>query len=155
MGSSQIILESPDAYVPTPGKVFGTDKRNKLPQLLVFSANTQDSLRRQVFNNTTYLAMHFDRVLDMAYTLSQRREHHVYRTFCTLGHDGAIGKAAVMAKVPTTTPDIVMIFGGQGAQWPAMGRELFLTNAEFRSDIEAMDSILQSLQYPPAWSIEG
>lgn len=128
---------------------------NKLPQLLVFSANTQESLRRQVSNNTTYLEMHLDRVLDMAYTLSQRREHHLYRTFCTIGDDGAMGKAAVMAKIPTTAPDIVMVFSGQGAQWPTMGRELVLTNSGFRTDIRAMDSILRSLQYPPAWSIEG
>ena len=46
----------------------------------------------------------------MAYTLSQRREHHVYRTFCTVGDDGAIGKPATIAKIPTTVPDLVMVF---------------------------------------------
>lgn len=99
--------------------------------------------------------MYLDRVLDMAYTLNQRREHHVYRTFCTVGDDRAMGKAAAVAKVPIVTPDLVMTFSGQGAQWPTMGRELVLKNSEFRSDIGAMDSILQSLQHPPAWSIKG
>ncbi|KAF6241032.1 hypothetical protein HO173_000826 [Letharia columbiana] len=152
--NAHIILESSDAYVPTPRKAFEIDIASKLPQLLVFSANTQESLRRQVLNNTTYLEMYLDRVLDMAYTLNQRREHHVYRTFCTVGDDRAMGKAAAVAKVPIVTPDLVMTFSGQGAQWPTMGRELVLKNSEFRSDIGAMDSILQSLQYPPAWSIK-
>ncbi len=128
---------------------------DKIPQLLVFSANTEESLRRQVLNNTKYLEKHHDRVVDMAYTLNHRREHRVYRTFCTVSDHRIMGRAAPMAKVPTTKPDLVMVFSGQGAQWPAMGKELVLTNPEFRSDVGAMDSILQSLQYPPAWSIES
>lgn len=99
--------------------------------------------------------MYPDRVLDMAYTLNQRREHCVYRTFCTVGDDRIMGKAAAIARVPTATPDLAMVFSGQGAQWPTMGKELILTSSEVRSDIEAMDRILQSLQYPPAWKIEG
>ena len=128
---------------------------SKLPLLLVFSANTQESLRQHVVNNTTYLESYPDRVLDIAYTLNQRREHRVYRTFCTFGDDKVIGKAATIAKISTTVPGLVMVFSGQGAQWPTMGRELIVTNSEFRNDIESMDSILQSLRYPPAWRIEG
>lgn len=93
--------------------------------------------------------------MDMAYTLNRRREHCVYRTFFTVGDDKVVGKAAAVAKVPTATPDLVMVFSGQGAQWPGMGRELILKSSEFRIDIEAMDRILQSLQHPPAWKIEG
>ena len=128
---------------------------HNLPQLLLFSANTQDSLHQQVINNTRYLEKYPDRVFDMAYTLNQRREHHVYRTFCIVGSDGAMGKMATMIKVPSITPDIVMVFSGQGAQWPTMAKELILTNLDFRCDIRAVDNILQSLQYPPAWYIEG
>ena len=123
--------------------------------MLVFSANTEESLRQQILNNETYLEKYPDRVLDMAYTLNQRREHRLYRTFFTVGHDGIMERAAAITKVPTHTPDLVMVFSGQGAQWPRMGGELFLTDQEFRNDIEAMDSILKSLQYPPAWTIQG
>ena len=91
----------------------------------------------------------------MAYTLAQRREHHMHRTYCTVGGDGTLAQPAAAAKAPTNPPDVAMIFSGQGAQWPQMGRELILTNSLFRSDIGAMDNILQSLQHPPAWSIEG
>lgn len=126
-----------------------------LPQLLVFSANTQESLHQHVINNTIYLEKHPDRVFDMAYTLNQRREHHMYRYFCTVGNDGTMGKAATMTKVPSTTPDLVMVFSGQGAQWPTMAKDLILTSVDFRRDFGAMDSILQSLRHPPAWKIEG
>ena len=148
-------MDSPDGYVSTPRKVVGNDMPNKFPHLLVFSANTQDSLRQQVSNHTAYLERYPDRVLDMAYTLAQRREYHIYRNFCIAGDDGTVAKAAATVKIPSTPPDIVMIFSGQGAQWPTMGRELVLTNPEFRNDIGAMDSILQALQYPPAWGLEG
>ena len=151
----QIILESPDAYVHVHKEVSNIDKANTLPQLLVFSANTQESLSQQVINNTKYLEKYPDRVFDMAYTLNQRREHHVYRTFCTVGNDRTMGKAATIAKVPGITPELVMVFSGQGAQWPTMGKELVLSNLDFRRDIEAIDRILQSLHHPPAWNIEG
>jgi len=48
-----------------------------------------------------------------------------------------------------------MIFSGQGAQWPGMGKELIATDPEFRKDIFAMDRILQGLKYPPDWTIES
>ena len=123
--------------------------------MLIFSANTEESLRQQVLNNVAYLQKYPDQVLDMAYTLSQRREHRLYRTFCTVGFDGTMEQALAMTKVSGHTPDLVMVFSGQGAQWPMMGRDLILTDQEFRKDIEAMDSILKSLQYAPAWSIQG
>ena len=123
--------------------------------MLIFSANTEESLRQHIFNNGTYLEKYPARALDMAYTLNQRREHRLYRTFCIVGHDGIMERTAAMTKVPTHTPGLVIVFSGQGAQWPTMGRELILTDQDFRNDIEAMDSILKSLQYPPDWSIEG
>lgn len=87
-----------------------------LPQLCVFSANTQESMRRQILNNTTYIKSHLDRVLDVSYTLNQRREHHMYRSFCIVGVDGAMSTAAAVVKLPTTSPNLVMAFSGQGAQ---------------------------------------
>jgi acyl transferase domain-containing protein len=48
-----------------------------------------------------------------------------------------------------------MIFSGQGAQWPEMGKDLIQIDPRFREDIRAMDDILQSLNYPPDWKIDG
>ena len=155
MPFSQVILESPDAYVSGQRRKLRYGIANSSPQLLALSANTQESIRHQVQNSLAYIESHGDRLQDVVYTLNQRREHHLYRTYCIASVNGSISDTAPVAKLPTTTPDMVMVFSGQGAQWPAMGRELMLADPDFRNDIEAMDGILQTLKYPPLWSLEG
>lgn len=152
---SQVILELPDAYVSGRRRKLGYSIANNSPQLLALSANTQESSRQQVENTLAYVESHGDRLLDVIYTLTQRREHHLYRTYCVASANGSVSKPTPIAKLPTTTPDVVMVFSGQGAQWPAMGRELMLADLDFRNDIEAMDGILQTLKHPPSWSLEG
>lgn len=49
---------------------------------------------------------------------------------------------------------VAMIFTGQGAQWPQMGLTLIDANKSFRSTIRALDTLLQTLQEPPDWTIE-
>lgn len=124
------------------------------PKLLVFSANTQDSLRRLVERYHEYIDLHPERLSDVAHMLSLRREKLPHRSFA-IGGGGLIPTASASTKIPTTPPDIVMMFSGQGAQWPEMGRELIRTNRGFREDIMAMDNILQSMTHPPEWTIEG
>ena len=112
-------------------------------------------MRQQVQNILAYIKNHTDRLRDIVYTLTQRREHHLYRTYCVISADGLISEFAPVTKLPTTKLDLVMVFSGQGAQWPAMGRELMLADSNFRHDIEDMDAILQTLKYPPSWSLKG
>ncbi|KAF9870424.1 hypothetical protein CkaCkLH20_12091 [Colletotrichum karsti] len=57
-------------------------------------------------------------------------------------------------KASSTEPPVVMVFSGQGAQWPEMGKDLFHADQAFRDDIRKMDSILKSLIHPPSWTIE-
>ena len=112
-------------------------------------------MSKLISKDLEYINKHDDRIIDIAYTLNQHREHLSYRSFCTVSANGLITKAATITKLPATTPSIAMIFSGQGAQWPAMGRDLILANTDFRMDIEAMDCILQGLQHPPPWRIKG
>lgn len=121
---------------------------------MVLSANTQDSLRKQVNNAQEYLAVNRDRASDVSYTLSRRREHLIHRSFFIVGEEN-VTDASLFTKVSATTVPITMIFSGQGAQWPEMGRELAETDPEFRKDIQAMDEILKSLKHPPGWTIES
>lgn len=120
----------------------------------MLSANSQESLKKQVKNAQEYVAVHNDRAADVAYTLSRRREHLTHRSFFVVG-EKSVTDASPFAKAPATTAPITMIFSGQGAQWPEMGRQLVETDPEFRKDIQAMDNILQSLKHPPAWTIES
>ena len=56
---------------------------------------------------------------------------------------------------PKTSPQILGIFTGQGAQWATMGRDLYLTSATFRRAIESLDDSLSQLPSKdrPSWTI--
>lgn len=124
------------------------------PQLIPLSANTQDSLKRQIGIYQEYIATHNVRLSDLSYTLSQRREHLPHRTFLVV--DGStVTEASAVAKAPVNVLPITMIFSGQGAQWPEMGKMLIGQNLEFRKDIRLMDGMLKGFRHPPNWTIEG
>lgn len=50
---------------------------------------------------------------------------------------------------------MVFAFTGQGAQWTGMGTNLMSHFDTFRRDIRTLDQILQEIESPPSWSIEG
>jgi acyl transferase domain-containing protein len=125
------------------------------PQLILVSANTQESLKKQVANVQQYVSSHPDRIADISYTLAQRREHLPHRSFFLAGKEVEATDAAPAAKIPANPAAIAMIFSGQGAQWPEMGADLIKTDLKFREDIQEMDKMLKSLIHPPSWTIEG
>ncbi|KAB8291743.1 hypothetical protein EYC80_006538 [Monilinia laxa] len=102
-----------------------------------------------------YVKSHPDSLPNLAYTLALRREYHVHRTFavCTPEEQDDL-KPAPIVKSTANTSGITMIFSGQGAQWAQMGRELLCDDAIFLQAIQTMDSILQSLQHPPEWTLK-
>lgn len=60
------------------------------------------------------------------------------------------------ANKPAKTPTVVMVFSGQGAQWPQMGYDLMTSFTGFKDDVSAMDDILQGLgDHRPSWKIVG
>ena len=101
-----------------------------------------------------YTAQHPKRIADVAYTLALRREKLSLRAFAII-QDGQVLETSSPTKAPATAPSIAMIFSGQGAQWPGMGRELILSRPSFRQDIIRMDKALQGLKRPPTWSLLG
>ena len=131
-----------------------SEMKDKNPQLLLFSANTQESLKQLVNNCQAYLERHPERLSDINYTLSLRRERLPHRAFAIVAN-GCIADVSPSIKVSGSIPQLAMIFSGQGAQWPEMGRDLIEKDRNFREDILAMDDILQGLNYPPNWRIEG
>lgn len=121
--------------------------------ILLFSANSQQPLTKVVENYREYVEQNPEKVADVAYTLANRREHLPHRAF-------AIAKGGVVGMSPPTTkpgppPSIVMVFTGQGAQWPLMGRELMQSNPAFLATIRSLDRHLQGMKSPPQWKIEG
>ncbi|KAI0008838.1 hypothetical protein F4779DRAFT_628218 [Xylariaceae sp. FL0662B] len=123
------------------------------PQLLLYSANSPESLSKMVENFESYLSKHPERIADLAYTLATRREHLPHRTFVVANRD-QVGRPSPAVAVQQDL-NTIMVFTGQGAQWPSMGRDLFRENSHFRSSIKAMDKCLAMLgDEGPKWSIE-
>ena len=129
------------------------EMKDKNPQLLLFSANTQESLKQLVNNCQAYLERHPERLSDISNPLSLRRERLPHRAFAVIAN-GCIADVSPSIKLSGSIPQLVMISSGQGAQWPEMGRDLIEKDRNFREDILAMDDILQGLEYPPKWTTE-
>jgi acyl transferase domain-containing protein/SAM-dependent methyltransferase len=122
--------------------------------LLLFSANSKKSLAKMVENYRDFAEKKPECIRDLAYTLANKRQHLPYRTFA-IASNGSV--RAVPSATRSTKPSaIIMVFTGQGAQWPQMGRELLDTNEAFRSSIRRLDEYLQSVPlYASNWGIEA
>ncbi|KAI0012628.1 hypothetical protein F4779DRAFT_614355 [Xylariaceae sp. FL0662B] len=143
--NAHCILESAEQYIQDPSKSrLGTE-------LAVISANSQDSLKAGIENLKQYISTHPDSLPDLCYTLSRRREHLKWRSFATLSDPATVAFSPPVNK-PVRTPTVVMVFSGQGAQWPQMGRDLLDSLPGFKEDVLEMDKILQSLgDRRPLW----
>lgn len=124
------------------------------PQLLVFSANSQKALANMTDNYRDFVERKPGAIADLAYTLANRREHLSYRTFA-VASKGFFG-ATFPATKPAKPPAVIMVFTGQGAQWPQMGRGLMDSNAAFLNSIRRLDEFLQRMhQHAPEWNVEA
>ncbi|KAK0112802.1 hypothetical protein ONS95_014533 [Cadophora gregata] len=145
--NAHIILDSAEQYLKDHAQ------SQLSSQLAVISANSQDSLKAGIENLKQYVASHPDCLPDLAYTLSRRREHFKWRSFATLSNLDTVNFAPPTNK-PVRQPTVVMVFSGQGSQWPQMGHDLLASLPGFKEDVMAMDEILQSLEAPfrPQWT---
>ncbi|EON95815.1 putative polyketide synthase protein [Phaeoacremonium minimum UCRPA7] len=151
--NAHVIVESLDAFLPEPQPAVVYSTQTPEPELLVFSANSQEAVKQYTDTYVDYYTRYPERLSDMAYTLSQRREHLSQRSFAIVGH-GKNPEPAPAVKSALQAPPLAMVFSGQGAQWPQMGKELFESDKHFRSDIRTMDTILRNVKIPPTWTIE-
>ncbi|CAJ2508142.1 Uu.00g093280.m01.CDS01 [Anthostomella pinea] len=148
--NGHVVLESARSFNVSPQ----LEEAGYNPQLLAFSASSSESLTRMADDYTTYLAKYPERIEDVAYTLANKREHKSHRGFIVASREKP-GTASPPVK-PGSPPNIVMVFTGQGAQWPQMGRDLLRSNKVFKASIKAMDDHLKSLgATKPKWTIEG
>jgi acyl transferase domain-containing protein len=144
---------APESGVSTSlGNEFipGASKR-----LFLFSSKDQTSTKRISKGLNTWLQKdteekqvpHF--LENLAYTFGLRRTHLEHRTF-TIASSSSELTERLSKGLPAATrsqrhgSNLVMVFTGQGAQWPAMGRELF-GNRVFCESIDVSNSYLKSL----------
>ncbi|KUI71938.1 Lovastatin diketide synthase LovF [Cytospora mali] len=151
--SAHVIVDSADSFDAGRQLYEAGDD----PQLLVFSAHTPESARAMADRYSAYVTKNPERVEDLAYTLANRREHLKHRGFVVATRERP-GVPAPLTKPPSgPAPGVVMVFSGQGAQWPQMGKELMRSNQVFKTSIQAMDAYLQKKlgEARPDWTIQG
>lgn len=123
---------------------------------MLLSAGHPDSLKQMQENYQVYATKHPDRLTDLAYTLSHRRDHLPVRGFCiTKGGGGHDDQPTFSPPFTSQSQDkVAFVFTGQGAQWAQMGKGLFETFPDVLSDIREMDDVLQQQDSPPDWTLE-
>jgi acyl transferase domain-containing protein/2-polyprenyl-3-methyl-5-hydroxy-6-metoxy-1,4-benzoquinol methylase len=140
-------LESPEEMIP--------EKETSKPHLLLYSANSLESLKKMTETYNSYLRLNPEKKADLAYTLANGRERLPYRTCVIVNGDGAI-TTSPLTRISSPPVNLVMVFTGQGAQWPQMGHDLLQWNSTFRDSIRSMDRFLGNLAgSPPSWSLEA
>ncbi|KAI1873220.1 uncharacterized protein JN550_003473 [Neoarthrinium moseri] len=152
--NAHVIIESParfEQHATTMSKKTASGSH----QLLVYSAQSIHSLTSMAERYTDFIENSQDtiNITDLAYTLANRREHLSVRSFTVRTRDSpGVTSAPQQSKGPTS---VIMIFTGQGSQWPQMGRELLRTNAVFKRTIKSLDDQLQTLGLDsPDWKLE-
>jgi acyl transferase domain-containing protein len=151
--NSHAILESASTIISKPIPV-SIDRRNN-PQLLVVSAHTADTLRKRIDQITKYNNNHPERIHDLSHTLGNRRDHLSHRGFAVLQPSSAGLENAAFTSSNATSPYVIFVFTGQGAQWPGMGKGLLSNFPKFKHDIKRMDEALQELPNGPSWLLYG
>ncbi|KAI9742970.1 MAG: hypothetical protein M1818_003265 [Claussenomyces sp. TS43310] len=147
--NAHCIVESAEQYLQD------LSKSRLGSEIAVVSANSKDSLMAGIENLKQYVANHPKCLPDLCYTLSRRREHFKWRSFAILSDPSRVGFAPPTNK-PARPPTVVMVFSGQGSQWPQMGHGLLASLPGFEEDVLAMDEILQSLGgRRPQWKAIG
>ncbi|KAE8314467.1 hypothetical protein BDV41DRAFT_575726 [Aspergillus transmontanensis] len=136
-------------------------EQERKPLLFVWSTSDQAGANR-LFDTYT---CHFNALnegrsnkqyLDrLAYTLCEKRSHLAWRSFVVARTLSELRSR--LHQIPSNHTKsgprrLAFVFTGQGAQWPAMGREMF-SYKTFQSSIKAADMVLRSLN--SAWSIES
>jgi acyl transferase domain-containing protein len=123
---------------------------NGTPTLLVFSANHPTSFEKTLEQYHALVAEGSVSLRNLSYTLGARRDHMTHKAFAIA--DGKSFDASPATKSSSSPPPAI-VFTGQGAQWPTMGKELMEDYESFRADMQKMDDSLAQLKHAPSWKI--
>ncbi|KAK3328393.1 hypothetical protein B0T19DRAFT_357739 [Cercophora scortea] len=143
-----------DEYDDEDDAAFDTQPQR--PYVLVLSGNDATALKGNVSalcNHVANLSVDAP-VADLAYTLSDRRSQLWHRAFVTTDTSQNLDEADFsLGKKLSHTPKVGIVFTGQGAQWPQMGKDLLATFPQTREVLQELDTVLQTQPDPPAWSL--
>ncbi|KAH7016593.1 hypothetical protein B0J12DRAFT_635736 [Macrophomina phaseolina] len=145
------VQHHPVTKAPKATRTADADTRQLV--LLPFAAHNKESLKL----NMEVLRGAIDRfqLADVAYTLGNKRSRLPQRTFRIVSKgrpaEGLLADGKVL-RSPLQPSSVGFVFTGQGAQWPAMGAELF-EYCVFRTAIAYLDHVLSTLPTPPKWTL--
>lgn len=162
--NAHVVLEEapPQAFDEQPTANSGLPERPA--HILALSAKTREALVQSAERYLDYLKMHPDvELADLCFSANTRRTHFPCRLSVSaesrnLFHEQLAAAASRLKNGETIQPScedgkvppVVMLFTGQGAQYPGMGRELYETAPVFRKVIEQCDEILRTCtEMPP------
>nr|APX44002.1 polyketide synthase [Pestalotiopsis microspora] len=156
--NAHAIIESPATWSQYSAHVNKTANKAKSAgahHLLLYSAQSAYSIDRMTEQYAALLedSQNARKISDLAYTLARRRQHLSIRSFTVRTRDSP--GVTFPPQQHKGDVSVVMVFTGQGSQWPQMGRELLRTNDVFKTTIQSLDKELQTLgSLSPDWKLE-
>ncbi|KAA8567414.1 hypothetical protein EYC84_010432 [Monilinia fructicola] len=120
--------------------------------ILPFSAHNQASLEANI--NALSQVIHKHSLADVAYTLAAKRSSFIHRAFSVVDREEVHTQLGEYVRIFSSLQPVRIgfVFTGQGAQWHAMGAQLF-KYAIFRSTISYLDYILSMFPQSVSWKI--
>lgn len=139
-----------------PIKNARADASTRQLVLLLFSAHNDASLKSNI-HALSEVATRWP-LADIAYTLGRKRSRLGQRSFRIVDKDdlaaGFVSEERIFTS-PLQTANVGFVFTGQGAQWHAMGAQLFRYGV-FQESITYLDSVLTSLPGKrPSWTLSA
>jgi acyl transferase domain-containing protein/acyl-CoA synthetase (AMP-forming)/AMP-acid ligase II/NADPH:quinone reductase-like Zn-dependent oxidoreductase/acyl carrier protein/NADP-dependent 3-hydroxy acid dehydrogenase YdfG len=132
---------------PTPPPAIQAVERPLHP--IVISGHTPAALAANAGRLADALAHFGDAQLaDVAHTLSAGRDHHELRAAFMAGDIAGARARLAELEPPATTdgaPKVALLFTGQGAGYPGMGRTLYETQPVFRAVIDELATYFDPL----------
>ncbi|WP_406358255.1 type I polyketide synthase [Streptomyces sp. NBC_01635] len=154
--NAHVVLEEP----PAAGPAAERPAPAAVPRVHPVSGDTPEVLRAQAARLRTHLLRHDDDARDLAHSLTTTRHPQAHRAAVVAADRDELlaGLAAVAAGEPaphvaTGTADgglLAVLFSGQGAQHPGMGRDLYAAQPVFAETFDAVCAELdRHLDGPP------
>ena len=143
-GSNAAVLVEEHMSAPSflPGSLDGSS--------FIFGLSAKNGLSLEALR-AKYLAWLHDfpaqRILDVAYTMTARRQVYAYRLAVTAGNSTELANglaSAPVVRVSKDRPPVIFVFTGHGTHYRGMGRSLYLTSPIFKLYVDECHQILIS-----------